>query len=287
MSVGRRLDREEVVAKLHQLLASFPEVVFAALFGTIATKGFSNHDADIAVKVEAEDKYTTLATLVEKASEALGVEEAIDIADLDRADPTLKARVLEEGIVIVDRKGFREKLLRELSQIPPDYWEHANLSLEEWLRSDNPASIDAGAVKARIDFIKSEVEFLEEYVISKSVAEVKTSPILRRLLERGYQLIVEALIDVCRHVASAKGWRTAGTAKDYILECMRHGVIKATLAEELTRHITLRNIIIHRYLAIDYERLYEEARRLLKHVEEFEKYVREFIRGELKDTSSS
>ena len=287
MSVGRRLDREEVVAKLHQLLAGFPEVVFAALFGTIATKGFSNHDADIAVKVEAEDKYTTLATLVEKASEALGVEEAIDIADLDRADPTLKARVLEEGIVIVDRKGFREKLLRELSQIPPDYWEHANLSLEEWLRSDNPASIDAGAVKARIDFIKSEVEFLEEYVISKSVAEVKTSPILRRLLERGYQLIVEALIDVCRHVASAKGWRTAGTAKDYILECMRHGVIKATLAEELTRHITLRNIIIHRYLAIDYERLYEEARRLLKHVEEFEKYVREFIRGELKDTSSS
>jgi len=286
MSVGRRLDREEVVAKLHQLLASFPEVVFAALFGTIATKGFSNHDADIAVKVEAEDKYTTLATLVKKASEALGVEEAIDIADLDRADPTLKARVLEEGIVIVDRKGFREKLLRELSQIPPDYWEHANLSLEEWLRSDNP-SIDAGAVKARIDFIKSEVEFLEEYVISKSVAEVKSSPILRRLLERGYQLIVEALIDVCRHVASAKGWRTAGTAKDYILECMRHGVIKATLAEELTRHTTLRNIIIHRYLAIDYERLYEEARRLLKHVEEFEKYVREFIRGELKDTSSS
>jgi uncharacterized protein YutE (UPF0331/DUF86 family)/predicted nucleotidyltransferase len=284
MSVGRRLDREEVVAKLHQLLAGFPEVVFAALFGTIATKGFSNHDADIAVKVEAEDKYTTLATLVKKASEALGVEEAIDIADLDRADPTLKARVLEEGVVIVDRKGFREKLLRELSQIPPNYWEHANLSLEEWLRSDNP-SIDA--VKARIDFIKSEVEFLEEYVISKSVAEVKTSPILRRLLERGYQLIVEALIDVCRHVASAKGWRTAGTAKDYILECMRHGVIKATLAEELTRHTTLRNIIIHRYLAIDYERLYEEARRLLKHVEEFEKYVREFIRGELKDTSSS
>jgi hypothetical protein len=42
MSVGRRLDREEVVAKLHQLLASFPEVVFAALFGTIATKGARN-----------------------------------------------------------------------------------------------------------------------------------------------------------------------------------------------------------------------------------------------------
>jgi len=286
MSVGKRLNREEVVAKLRQLLASFPEVVFAALFGTLATKGFSDHDADIAVKVEAEDKYSTLIALVEKASEALGVEWAIDVVDLDRADLTLKARVLEEGLVIVDRKGFREKLLRELGQVPPDYWEYAALSLGEWLRSDSPVSIDVGAVKARIDFIKSEAEFLEEYVLSKGVAEVGSSPVLKRLLERGYQLIVEALIDVCRHIASAKGWRTAGTAKDYVLECARHGVIQATLAEELTRHTALRNVIVHRYLAIDYEGLYEETKRLLKHVPEFEKCIREFIRKELKDVFS-
>jgi len=286
MSVGRRLNREEVVAKLRQLLAGFPEVVFAALFGTLATKGFSDHDADIAVKVEAEDKYATLIALVEKASEALGVEGAIDVVDLDRADLMLKARVLEEGLVIVDRKGFREKLLRELGQVPPDYWEYAALSLEEWLRSDSP-DIDVGAVKARIDFIKSEAEFLEEYVLSKGVAEVGSSPVLKRLLERGYQLIVEALIDVCRHIASAKGWRTVGTAKDYVLECTRHGVIQAALAEELTRHMALRNVIVHRYLAIDYERLYEETKRLLKHVPEFEKCIREFIRKELKDVSSS
>jgi uncharacterized protein YutE (UPF0331/DUF86 family)/predicted nucleotidyltransferase len=282
MDVSRRLDRKEVIAKLRQLLANFPEVVFAALFGTLATKGFSDHDADIAVKVEAEDKYATLAALVDRASKALGVEEAIDVVDLDRADPTLKARILEEGLVIVDRKGFREKLLRELGQVPPDYWEYAALSLKEWLRSDNPTSIDVEVVKARIDFIKSEAEFLKEYVMSRDFTEVESSPILRRLLERGYQLIVEALINICRHVASAKGWRTAGTAKDYILECRRHGVIQAALAEELTRHITLRNIIVHRYLTIDYKRLYEETRKLLKHATDFEKCIHDFIRRELK-----
>jgi uncharacterized protein YutE (UPF0331/DUF86 family)/predicted nucleotidyltransferase len=282
MDMSRRLDRKEVIAKLRQLLANFPEVVFAALFGTLATKGFSDHDADIAVKVEAEDKYATLAALVDRASKALGVEEAIDVVDLDRADPTLKARILEEGLVIVDRKGFREKLLRELGQVPPDYWEYASLSLKEWLRSDNPTSIDVEVVKARIDFIKSEAEFLEEYVMSKDFTEVESSPILRRLLERGYQLIVEALINICRYVASAKGWRTAGTAKDYILECRRHGVIQAALAEELTRHMTLRNIIVHRYLTIDYERLYEETQKLLKHATDFEKCIHDFIRKELK-----
>jgi uncharacterized protein YutE (UPF0331/DUF86 family)/predicted nucleotidyltransferase len=284
MSAGRRLNRGEVIEKLRQLLADFPEVVFAVLFGSLATKGFSVHDVDIAVKVEAEDKYVILAKLVEEASEVLGVEGGIDLVDLDRADPMLKARVLVEGIVIIDRRGFRGELLRELNQVPLEYWEYAALSLEEWLKSDNPMPIDAGIVKARIDFIKSEIDFLEEYVMSKGVAEVESSPILRRLLERGYQLIVEALIDVCRHIASAKGWRTAGTAKDYILECAKHGVIQTALAEELTRHTTLRNIIIHRYLAIDYEKLYEEAQKLLKHVAEFEKYIREFIRKELKHT---
>jgi uncharacterized protein YutE (UPF0331/DUF86 family)/predicted nucleotidyltransferase len=284
MSAGRRLDRGEVIGKLRQLLADFPEVVFAVLFGSLATKGFSFHDVDIAVKVEAEDKYVILAKLVEEASEVLGVEGGIDLVDLDRAEPMLKARVLVEGIVIIDRRGFRGELLRELSQVPLEYWEYAVLSLEEWLRSDNPMLIDAGIVKARIDFIKSEIDFLEEYVMSKGVAEIESSPILKRLLERGYQLIVEALIDVCRHIASAKGWRTAGTAKDYILECAKHGVIQTALAEELTRHATLRNIIIHRYLAIDYEKLYKEAQKLLKHVAEFEKCIREFIRKELKHT---
>jgi predicted nucleotidyltransferase len=74
MSAGRRLNRGEVIEKLRQLLADFPEVVFAVLFGSLATKGFSVHDVDIAVKVEAEDKYVILAKLVEEVSEVLGVE---------------------------------------------------------------------------------------------------------------------------------------------------------------------------------------------------------------------
>ena len=278
------LDREEIIAKLSKLLASSPEVTFAALFGSLAVKGFSIHDVDVAVKVE-NDKYATLTALVKKLSEALGVgEEAIDIVDLDRADTVLKARVLEEGLVLIDRRGVKEELLNELSQIPPDYWEYAALSIGEWLRSNSSTSVDTGVVKARMDFIKSEAEFLEGYVLSKSITEVVSSPVLTRLLERGYQLIVEALINICRHIASAKSWRTAGAAKDYILECARHNVMQRSLAEELIRHVALRNIIIHRYLTIDYEKLHKEALKLLKHVNEFEKYLREFIRKEIGNT---
>ena len=86
---------------------------------------------------------------------------------------------------------------------------------------------------------------------------------------------------------SHNGWRTTGTAKDYMSECMKHEVMQTSLAEELTRHVTLRNIIVHRYLAIDYEKLYEETWRLLKHVTEFEKYICKYIQKEFENTLPS
>jgi len=131
--------------------------------------------------------------------------------------------------------------------------------------------VDVTVVKTRMDFMKSEIEFLKEYVLSKSVNDVKSSPILSRLLERGYQLIVEAIINICRHIASVKGWKTAGTAKDYIMECVKHKVIQQSLAEELTHHIALRNIIIHRHLVIDYEELYEKTLKLVEDVSDLER----------------
>lgn len=77
----------------------------------------------------------------------------------------------------------------------------SRLSIREWLSSRDPTSVDLEVVKRRVDFIKSEASFLEEYVLSKSPSEVEGSPVLRRLLERGYHPIVEALLDVCRRIA--------------------------------------------------------------------------------------
>ena len=90
-----------------------------------------------------------------------------------------------------------------------------------------------------------------------------------------------------RHIASVKGWRAAGTAKDYIMECVRHKVIQQSLVEELTHHIALRNIIIHRYLVIDYEKLYEKALKLVEHARDFERSLRELIQKELGYTTIS
>jgi len=189
---GRSLCRalrvsREGLEKLRELASKHPEVAFLAITGSIARRGFSVHDVDVAVKLsEAPDRYGALASILTGVSRALGVpEDCIDLIDLDRAGVELKASILRNSIVVIDR-GYYEELVKELEEVLRGYGELRELSIREWLYSRDPTSIDVSVVKRRFDFVKSEIEFLENHILSKSVGEVKSSPILSRALERSY-----------------------------------------------------------------------------------------------------
>jgi len=49
-------------------------------------------------------------------------------------------------------------------------------------------------------------------------------------------------------------------------------------ADEVVKRVRLRNIIIHRYLDIDYEELYNDTQKLIGLTKEYEKYVAIFLR---------
>lgn len=273
---------QDVVCRLREYFASEVEVAYAALFGSIVSKGFSHHDIDLAIKVSSacEDKYAVILNVVDAVSRVLGVDpDVLDIVDLDRAGLEVKRRVALEGLILVDR-GYLREMLMELISAYPEYSEYKSLSISEWLHAGDPSSIDFSIVKSRMDFAKNEASFLEEYVLSKSRVEVEASPVLRRLLERGFQIIVEAAIDICRHIVSAKGWGGAFTVISFIEECGKRGVVSREVGEELMRMVKLRNIIIHRYLEVDYSKLYDEAGELIGYIRELEKQLTEFLRRE-------
>jgi len=113
-------------------------------------------------------------------------------------------------------------------------------------------------------------------VLKKPLDEVKSSPILSRVLERGHQLIVEALIDLARHIASSMGWGPCFTAKDYVNKLAEHGVIPEELTGEIIKRIRLGNIIVH--LDVDYDELYNDASKLIAITEELERCVVGFLR---------
>jgi len=273
-----RISRESL-ERLRELADKHPEVAFLAVTGSVARRGFSVHDVDIAVKLsEAPNRYGALASILTSVSRALGVpEECIDLVDLDRADVELKASILRNSIVVIDR-GYYAELIKEL-EVLREYGELRELSIREWLYSCDPTSIDVSIVKRRFDLVKSEIEFLENYILGKPVGEVKSSPILSRALERSYQLIVEALADIARHIVSSMGWSPCFTASECIERLAEKNVIPEQLAEELVRRVKTRNILIHRYLEVDYDELFNDAPKLIDLAHRFERHVVEFLRS--------
>jgi len=265
---------------LKELAGKYPEIVFLALTGSVVRRGFSVHDVDIAVKFsKVLDRYGALASILTDVSRALGVpEECIDLIDLDRADIEIKASILRNSIVVIDR-GYYGELVKELEEVLREYGELRELSIREWLYSHDPTSIDISLIKRRFDFVKSEIEFLENYILGRSVDEVKSSPILSRALERSYQLIVEALVDISRHIVSSMGWSPCFTASECIERLAERNVIPEQLVKELIRRVKTRNILIHRYLEVNYDELYNDTSKLIDLARRFERHVVEFLRS--------
>ncbi|PUA31944.1 MAG: hypothetical protein B7O98_08130 [Zestosphaera tikiterensis] len=186
--------------------------------------------------------------------------------------------MLRNSVVIIDR-GYYEELVKEVENLLKEYGELRELSIKEWLYSQDPASVDISIIKRGFEFVRSEVEFLKEQILEKPVDEVKNSPILSRVLERSYQLIVEALADIARHITSSMGWGPCFTASECFKRIAEKNVIPEQLVEELIKRMKVRNIIIHRYLDVDYEELYKDTHKLISLTHEFEEHIVKFLRN--------
>jgi uncharacterized protein YutE (UPF0331/DUF86 family)/predicted nucleotidyltransferase len=261
-----------ILKKASRAVANVEGVDLAVLFGAAAKEGSSSHDVDIAIWLaEGADRLRTLSNVVLSVSRALGVlEDKVDVVDLDRAGIDLKKEIVESGLVLCDKNDRWERLVGEVTANHPAYSELRSLSIREWLSSSDPSSINVGVVKRRLEFMKVEMDFLKGRVLSHNPGEVQESPELRRLLERGFQLVVEAMLDVCRHIVSAKGWGPAYVYADYIERMKEKGVLTEEMSSKLVRFIAIRNIIVHRYLDVDYGGLYSEAMELERSGREFE-----------------
>jgi len=177
-----------------------------------------------------------------------------------------------KGIKLVDRDNANLQLIRELNAIYPELRLLLDLNLREWIRMDDPRSIDWGIVKKRIDYAFKATETLNE-ILAKPLEEITSSTILKLAFERLVHIIVESILDVARHIVSVKGWGPAETYRDYIEILYKQGILPSELAQELYKFTTWRNILVHRYIEIDYSKLYEDSKKLADIVRKFEKQI--------------
>ena len=85
--------------------------------------------------------------------------------------------------------------------------------------------------------------------------------------ERWLHLAAECALDLAHHVIADRGWKTPVTYREAFQVLAAEGVITAERARQMEGWAGLRNVLVHLYLEVDHERLYEILSRDLDQLE--------------------
>ncbi|HJW83531.1 MAG TPA: DUF86 domain-containing protein, partial [Anaerolineae bacterium] len=91
------------------------------------------------------------------------------------------------------------------------------------------------------------------------------------------QLASQAAIDIASHILASDFFRRADRYRDVILALGSEGVLPAEFAERFAPIAGFRNIIIHEYLTVDPEKVYNVLQAGLDDFRAFAKYVTGYL----------
>lgn len=77
------------------------------------------------------------------------------------------------------------------------------------------------------------------------------------------------MVDLANHVIADRGWKTPETNREAFEILAKEGALDDELASLMTGWAGLRNILVHLYLEVDHERLYEILEQDLDQLEAF------------------
>jgi uncharacterized protein YutE (UPF0331/DUF86 family) len=100
-------------------------------------------------------------------------------------------------------------------------------------------------------------------------ATYQADPGLKAQSERWLQLVAECCLDLANHLIAEQGWTTPRTYREAFEILAEHDVLDDIQAGEMARWAGLRNVLVHLYLAVDHEILFEIMTKDLDQVERF------------------
>jgi len=257
--VIKSLTLDQTLPKLKKLFEKSENIEAAILFGSIAKNKFSTHDIDIALKLKKED-LLEVGYIVSQIAKTLHIkEDHLDIALLNQTNPIMISKILKDGIII----KAQPKIIEELSQKAPD----AIMEIKQWSTLD--PKLDKTIITSRIEEIRKNAELIKSEILSRKIEELDYKDILA--LERAMHIIIESMLYICRHLVSVYSLGVVESYGEYPQKLAKTNKMPKDLAKDVTKLSGLRNILVHRYLEIRTEILYQAAK------ETVEKIINKFI----------
>jgi uncharacterized protein YutE (UPF0331/DUF86 family) len=132
--------------------------------------------------------------------------------------------------------------------------------------------VDKNLILIKTDKIKEYLGFLQN-LRPYSLNEFKSNPLIFGSSERFLHLAIECAIDIGNHLISDLRLRKPGTNREIFEILNEKGIITDGLRDSLCKMAQFLNILVHDYMKIDREIVFNILQRDLKNLEEFIKAV--------------
>jgi len=280
-----------IVKRATEYLRTVPEVEAAYLFGSQAEGRVTPlSDVDIALHLRGRNGHlyrVVLTGLMEHLET-----ESVDLILLDDAPPLLAYQVLAHGQLLFCRDPCRraayeaEIVRRYLDFAPLRAHQHRYLERrvsEGQMGRQTKAWINRQAVLDRIGHINKMLGYLERHR-RRSCEEFLADE------EAGYaaiyelQTALEAVADIGNHIIAAVGLGTPQTRQEIMQILGQAGVLPPDLAQRLGLALRMRNILVHGYLEVVMDQVYQALQEDLGDLAAFCQAVLDYIASET-DTS--
>ena len=126
-------------------------------------------------------------------------------------------------------------------------------------------------------------ELQKNIVLLKSIAvyineqNLKEDMIRYWGIERGIQISIECVIDICNIIISTIGIEKPDTYREAVMALSKEGVLNKEFAKQIANMVSFRNILVHDYMNIDEKIMINILKNNLDDFVKFMNYINKWI----------
>lgn len=97
--------------------------------------------------------------------------------------------------------------------------------------------------------------------------ELFGNPDIQDVVLRNMQNALQGCLDIASHIVADEGWGTPTKAADFFIALGQHGVLPTDLSQSFSKLIRFRNILVHEYTKLDFEKAWQAIVRGRKEID--------------------
>lgn len=265
-------------------------IQFAYLFGSHARgQALPFSDIDVGVHLAEPDHAARLAMykpLLGDLMDVLGTTD-VDLAYVNDADPALSYNIIAGARVYSSDEGARSRIEAD---ILAQYFDEAESAetyfrlLDERILAGKMGErtlemLDHATLQRRLAYIQTALQELRVYRAG-SFDEFKQDRRTHNAAAYQLQTAVEAVTDIANHLVAALGLGQPKERADSVMLLAQAEILSNDLARRLKTAIGMRNKLVHGYVDLMLEALYQTLQNDLGDLEEFSRQIVQFLQSQ-------